>query len=181
MPSVLLHYPMLDKIYARASLLEVHLAAESLVSGVAVSDPAIASKGLAGKKASKYARAWGPLLVHNALHDKAFPDQIEHSRVFGTAESRLKDAAHSDWFAVMLEAANQDMAPIPYIRSLPKPRQSALLANRREWAGVGKGLEALISTWIIDHKPAICDYLSLESDPRGVSLKKLAKFKPRAD
>lgn len=181
MPSALLQYPTLDQVYVRSSLLEAGVMPDLLRSGIPITDPDNATKGLVGRKAAKYARAWGPVLVHNALHDPHFPNEVATAEAFRTADSRLAAAADSDWFAAMHEAATRNVAPIPYIRSLPKARQSALLSTRRQWVGVATGVEHTISDWVRGNKTAICAYLCEHARADGVSLKKLAKFKPKAE
>ena len=180
MPKAQTTYPALRNVYTRPSLLEAGVTPEAMASPISASDPDFVASRLMGKKADKHARAWAPVLVHNALLDPNFPASTDPDIVLDEANALFNEVADNPWFKAMESAAQANCSPVQWIKSMPKANQHGLMQHRRQWQSLGRRIERILSRWVQDNAETISEYVRDIEDGDGVSFKRLAKFKPKA-
>lgn len=170
------NYPSVANVYARSSLLEAGLHVDSLESPISVKDPSLAEKELTGRRAARAAKQWGPVILHNAIYDTAFPSNVGAKRVLEKLEGILEGVSDNHWYVAMHHAAGSNMALSRYINQLSRPEKSRLLADKRRWQEAAEAMERVIGSWVKEHGASIAKYLAERSSDSGISLKGLKKI-----
>jgi hypothetical protein len=178
--STVVRYDALRHVFARTSLLEAGLSPGALDHPLGIEDPETFNKQMSGRKAEKFARAWAPLIVHQALTDPRFPRRIEPHAALAHCDSLLAKASHNPWFTLMNEASSKNISAIHAAKTLDKLTQQRLQKHRKEWQMIGQSLESYLAGWIKSHDELIGEYLTGCESSAAVNLKKLARFKPKA-
>ena len=172
-------YPLLNSIFVRPSLLEIKVSLEALGAPISVVDPS-ELKQLTGSKADKYAKRWVPLFVHNLLQGKSL-DDAEVVGVLNRAEDRLKRVSGTSWAAAFRSAGEIGIAPSAMISKMPTEAKAKLHAEVKTWREAAKLVEKELAAWAVSAGEKIkASYAAMNPEDGGVSLKKMAKFTPRA-
>lgn len=174
-----LAYPLLAAIFARPSLLEANVAPEALSAVIPASDTD-ELKQLQGRKAEKYAKRWAPLFVHNVLHGAVIADEGLVAAL-NRAESRLRAVSGSEWAAAFRNAGETGVPPSAFISRMPVEAKKRLHAETKSWREVAKMVEKDLAAWAMSAPKKLQDsYGAMSLAGVTVSLRKLAKFTPRA-
>ncbi|WP_019583794.1 hypothetical protein [Thioalkalivibrio sp. ALE16] len=172
-------HPVLDFVYARASLLEAGAAAESLGQPIPVSRSEHIQILQNRKKGPKLARRIAPLVVHAALHDPDFPADIDRAPL-EHAERILSQESFEDWIAEMAEAVEKGQRPTFALLSLPNNKKSRLASSRKAWQQAGERSSKKIADWIVQNAPSVIAFFESREAEGGMDLKRLSKFTPKA-
>jgi hypothetical protein len=174
-----LAYPLLNAIFVRPSLLEAKVAPAAL-SAVIPANDTDELKQLQGRKAEKFAKRWAPLLVHNLLHGALIEDD-GLAAVLNRAESRLRTVSGSEWAAAFRHAGETGVPPSALISRMPLEAKKRLHAETKAWRETANMVEKDLAAWAVSAAEKLkASYSAMAATGGAVSLKKLAKFTPRA-
>lgn len=172
-------FPLLNAIFVRPSLLEAQVPAAAL-SEVLPARDAEELKELKGRKAEKFAKRWAPLVVHNLFQGAVIEDPGLVAAL-EKAEGQLKTVAGSAWAAAFREAGEVGAAPSVVVSRMPTDAKKRLHAEMKAWREAAQRIETELARWIVSAADKIqASYAGMQETDSAVSLKKLAKFTPRA-
>jgi len=172
-------FPLLNALFVRPTLLEVRVPLEQLNAEIKVSDEAELVQ-LSGRKGEKLAKRWAALIVHNLFHGIGQPSEAMLAYL-AKAEAHLSKVAGSPWAAAFRAAGEKGLPPTNYIMSLPIGTKKVMSADTKAWREAGNMVEKDLARGILGSAEQWPDaYLNMTNEDPIVSLKKIAKFTPRA-
>lgn len=172
-------FPLLLTTYSRPLLLEAQVKATALDGVISARDTA-ELRLLKDRKGAKLAKRWAPLVVHNLLMGAAVEDEGLQAAL-KKAEGHLQGASACSWASTFRQAGEIGVPPTAFVRSLSKDMQKRLIVDLKVWRAATERVESELSTWMLGavEKLEAC-YKSMDESSSSVSLKKMAKFVPRA-
>lgn len=173
-------FPLLSTIFVRPSLLEAQVAPHLLDKEISVGETRLLEK-LDTKKGDKLAKRWAPLLIHNALYsDHPDPDG-ELKAAMDRAEFKLKAVAASSWASAFRLAGEQGLPPTLYVRHLSPEQKRQLHVDAKTWKATASAVEEGLARALVGMAEVLVGHYAEAHGGQGsVSLKKLAKFAPKA-
>lgn len=172
-------FPLLNAMYARPLLLEAHVTATALDRVIPTRD-CEELRQLKSRKGGKLAKRWAPLVVHNLLLGAAVDDEGLVAAL-EKAEGHLKNVSGCAWAVAFMQAGDLGVPPSALIRRLHKETQKRLLMEVKIWREASGRVDSDIASWMVGaaEKIEAC-YSSMDTSAASVSLKKMAKFVPKA-
>ncbi|ADC73349.1 hypothetical protein TK90_2865 (plasmid) [Thioalkalivibrio sp. K90mix] len=172
-------HPTLDLVFARASLLEAGVAPDQVGHVLYVSHTDHIKTLNHRKKGPKLARRWAPLVVHAALHDPEFPDDIARDAL-EKSEAILSQEAFAEWTVLLAQASRDGRTPVATILQQPHPVKARLERSRKAWQQTSERVNKMLGDWVMANAAPVQTFFEARVADDGINLKRLAKFTPKA-